>query len=194
VKEKQPQPLSRWRRTGSRLHADCSVYRILEEKWEAGDPPAKGDFYVMEVADWAVALALTDERKCVMVKQFRFGSEDFTWELPAGVVDPGESPIEGAVRELYEESGYSAEAPRILGVVHPNPALQRNRCHFVLLENARRTGAGAPGPHEAFEVREVPLPELFSWARTGMVTHAIVHAALFFLQNETAGAHRPADG
>lgn len=176
--------LSRWSKSESSLHADCSVYRILKESWTLAEPPSSGNFFVMEVGDWAVAIALTPENRCVLVKQFRFGSQDFSWELPAGVVDPGESAIDGGLRELYEESGYTGRRARILGVVHPNPAIQRNRCHMILLEEARQTGNGNPGPHEFFEVREVAVPELIAWAKSGVVTHAIVHAALFFLQNE----------
>jgi len=147
------------------------------------EPPARGDFYVMDVGDWAVCIALTPAKKCVMVKQFRFGSQDFSWELPAGVVDQGESPVQGALRELYEESGYTGDTARTLGIVHPNPAIQRNRCHVILLEDAYLTGKGAPDPHEFFEVREVPLAQLFAWAKSGVVTHAIVHCALFLFQN-----------
>jgi 8-oxo-dGTP pyrophosphatase MutT (NUDIX family) len=119
----------------------------------------------------------------VLVRQFRFGTGQFSWELPAGVVDPGEDPVEGGVRELYEESGYRGTRARVLGTVHPNPAIQRNCCHIILVEGARRIDGGAPGPHEAFEVRELPVAELYEWARNGTISHAIVHAALFYLRD-----------
>jgi ADP-ribose pyrophosphatase len=70
-----------------------------------------------------------------------------------------------------------------LSIVHPNPAIQRNRCHLILVENARRIDGGDPGPHEFFEVKEVPIDTLFEWARNGTITHAIVHAALFYLRD-----------
>jgi ADP-ribose pyrophosphatase len=186
--------ITRWERRGSEVHADCRVYRILKERWSNARQAAEGDFYVMDVGDWAVTVALTDAGCCVLVRQFRFGSEDFTWELPAGVVDPGEDPVTGGQRELYEESGYKGGAARVIGTVHPNPAVQRNRCHIVLVTGASRAGAGEPGPHECFEVREVPLETLFGWARDGTITHAIVHAALFFLQEHLREAgYQPSD-
>lgn len=175
--------LTPWEREGTNLHADCFVYKILKERWINAREKSSGDFYVMEVGDWAVALALTEDDKIVLVRQFRFGSAGFSWELPAGVVDPGEAPREAALREMYEESGYKGESAKVLGKVHPNPAIQRNCCHFVLIEGAYSVDAGDPGPHEFFEVREVDLETLFAWARDGTITHGIVHAALFFLRD-----------
>lgn len=165
------------------MHADCRVYKILRERWANDHQQSEADFYVMEVGDWAVSLALTERDTIVLVRQFRFGTEQFSWELPAGVVDPGEDPVEGGLRELYEESGYKGKHARLLGSVHPNPAIQRNACHFILVEGAQRVDDGDPGPHESFEVREVPLETLFDWARNGTITHSIVHAALFFLRD-----------
>ena len=175
--------LKPWERRQRALHADCRVYKILRERWTNEHHRSEADFYVMEVGDWAVSLALTERNTIVLVRQFRFGTADFSWELPAGVVDPGEDPVEGGLRELYEESGYKGASARILGKVHPNPAIQRNSCYFILVEGACQVDAGAPGPHEFFDIREVPLKTLFEWARDGTITHAIVHAALFYLRD-----------
>jgi len=172
-----------WECRDSEEHADCRVYRILREHWENHHEQSSSDFFIMDVNDWAVTIALTDEGNCVLVKQFRFGTGEFSWEFPAGVVDPGEDPLEGGIRELYEESGYRGRAARILGMVHPNPAIQRNSCHLILVEGARKIDDGDPGPHEFFEVREVSIPTLFEWAKNGTITHAIVHAALFYLRD-----------
>jgi 8-oxo-dGTP pyrophosphatase MutT (NUDIX family) len=174
--------ISPWKRDSSSLHADCRVYRILKERWRHPHELSEGDFYVMDVGDWAVAIALTAENRCVLVRQFRFGTESLSWELPAGVIDPGEDFIAGAKRELHEESGYQGEAATLIGVTHPNPAIQRNQCYFVVIENARKVDSGAPGPHEFFDVMEIPLDRLFDWAKNGTITHGIVHAALFFLR------------
>jgi 8-oxo-dGTP pyrophosphatase MutT (NUDIX family) len=180
MKEKSVKP---WNRESSSVHADCHVYRILKERWIHPLELSEGDFYVMDVGDWAVAIALTADNRCVLVRQFRFGNQRLSWELPAGVVDPGEDCIAGAQRELYEESGYQGESATLIGVTHPNPAIQRNQCFFVVIENARRIDSGAPGPHEFFDVQEIHVDELFDWARNGKITHGIVHAALFFLRD-----------
>ncbi|MFO7726458.1 MAG: NUDIX hydrolase [Oceanipulchritudo sp.] len=175
-------PITAWECLDTQEHADCRVYRILRERWRNVADKTEGEFYVMDVADWAVCLALTELNTCVLVRQFRFGSAAFSWELPAGLVDAGEAPLDAGIRELYEESGYRGSRAEVLGWVYPNPAIQRNRCHFVLVREARRTGDGDPDPHETFEIEERSLQDLFSWAREGRIRHGIVHAALFFLR------------
>ena len=176
-----------WSRKKTDLHADCQVYNILKEHWENPDHQSEGDFYVMEVGDWAVCVALTEEGNCVLVRQFRFGAGDFTWELPAGVVEPNEDPVLAGARELHEETGYKGQSVQVLGVVHPNPAIQRNRCYITLVTGARKIDEGNPGPHEFIEVTEVPVETLYDYARDGTITHAIVHTALFFLRDHLEG-------
>lgn len=175
--------LSLWVRESSTLHADCRVYSILREEWNNPREAVRGEFFVMDVGDWVVAIALTDRKTCVLVRQFRFGSAELSWELPAGLIDQGEDPLHAALRELYEESGYTGGSPRIIGSVDPNPAIQRNHCYFVLVEGAYQVGQGDPGPHEFFAVREVPLEEVFEWANNGTIRHSIVHSALYFLRH-----------
>jgi len=134
----------------------------------------------MEVADWAVCLALTPQREVVLVRQFRFGSGELSWELPAGLVDPGEDPVTAALRELREESGYSVPEGVCIGQVQPNPAVQRNRCHFILGLGAEPGEATSTDPHEAFEVTKLPLQDCAQWALDGRIQHGLVHAALWF--------------
>src|SRR5262249_35075050 len=57
----------------------------------------------------AVMLAVDPQQRILLVKQFRLPAEQELWELPAGRVDPGESSLEAAKRELSEETGYSAK-------------------------------------------------------------------------------------
>lgn len=60
-------------------------------------------------------LALTDDGRVVLVRQFRPGPGQVLMELPGGVVDPGESPVEAVRRELLEESGYAARSVELVG-------------------------------------------------------------------------------
>lgn len=179
-----------WRCLHAQRHADCRVFSIASEQWQNRRTGDTGTFYVMEVRDWAVAAAQTRSGEIILVQQFRFGSAGMTIELPAGLVDAGEDPAAAAQRELYEESGYRGAEPVKLGEVFPNPAIQRNRCHFFWIANAVRVDAGSPDSHESFRVMLRPLPEVFAMAADGRIQHGIVHACLFFLRNYLDG--RPA--
>lgn len=147
------------------------------------DPPDAdregGTFVVARVPDWINVVALTPDRELVLVRQFRFGVERETLEIPGGMCDPGEAPIDAARRELREETGYAGERWHELGSVEPNPALQDNRCHTFLAEGATPAHAPAPDPHESIEVVLKPWAEVAEHVRRGEITHALVVAALY---------------
>src|ERR1043165_5535777 len=82
-------------------------------------------------------------RELLFIWQYRHGTDELSLEIPGGVIDPGEEPIEAARRELTEETGYVAESFSLLSVVEPNPALQGNRCHTYLARGAKPTGVTA---------------------------------------------------
>lgn len=179
-----------WERVEAAVVADCRVYQVLRERWRETGQLREADFYVIEVGDWAVALGETPAGKWVLVRQWRFGSGAFSLEFPAGVVDAGEDPVEAARRELYEESGYKAEGGEVIGVVAPNPALQRNRCHFVYFGRCERVDGGAPEGHESFDVVEMAPAAVRAAALGGGIEHGIVHAALFFMGERGLGGGR----
>jgi ADP-ribose pyrophosphatase len=127
-------------------------------------------------------LALTPEHHLVLVRQFRYGIDDFSLELPGGVMEPGEGPAAAGLRELREETGYAGTPAVILGNVHPNPAIQSNRCHFVLVERATPTHDPSWDRDEEIQVTTVPVPDVLQLARTGGITHALVLNALLLFE------------
>ncbi len=69
---------------------------------------SENPYYRIVEGDGIVVLALTPDKRIVLVRQFRPALGKYTFELPAGNTDIGESPVEAASRELYEEAGYQA--------------------------------------------------------------------------------------
>lgn len=172
---------SRWSVERDEPHARCGPFSIRKRRCVHQGDGRTGDFYIIDVADWVVAVALTPGGSMVLVRQFRFGVNDFTWELPAGLIDQGESPTAAAARELEEETGYVGRVEKVLAVLHPNPALQANRCHFVLLRDAGPTGVPGGDRHEETAPLEIPLSGFRAWIREGRVTHALAVAAVALL-------------
>ena len=75
-------------------------------------------FYRVNTPDGVIVLALTENGEVILVKQFRPALGYHTLELPAGAVDPGETPMEAAERELFEETGYVCQTLTPLGTGH----------------------------------------------------------------------------
>ena len=140
------------------------------------------EFTVIAAPSWVNVLALTTDGRLVLVRQFRFGIDDFSLEIPGGVVNAGEDPIAAGLRELSEETGYAGADARLLGSVHPNPAIQNNRCHLVLVENAELRVASAWDADEEIAVTTAPVEEVLAWARSGRISHALVLNALLYFE------------
>ncbi|MHC4943700.1 MAG: NUDIX hydrolase [Planctomycetota bacterium] len=133
---------------------------------------------VLEGVDWVNVVALTRERKAVMVRQYRFGVGKVTTEIPGGTVEPGETSREAAERELREETGYTSRSWRYLGAVEPNPAFHDNLCHQWLAEDAEQSGTPRPDPGEDITVHTFSLEELKEEIASGRLKHSLALSAL----------------
>lgn len=174
--------LPRWTPGALRTLLETRIFRVVEQAYASAlDPARAGRFVRLECADWVNVVARTEDGGIVLVEQFRFGIDAMTWEVPGGLLEPGEDPLEGARRELREETGYDGEA-RLLGVVDPNPAIQSNRCFHVLVDRARRVETPSPDEHEELAVHLVPEAALDDLLRDGAITHSLVVSALHFLK------------
>lgn len=173
---------SRWETLS---HASVARTRIFEVRSTRFRHPVRGterDFVVIDAPDWVNVVALTPEHRIVLVRQFRYGIDAFSLEIPGGVMEAGEEPLIAGVRELQEETGYTGAPARVLGSVHPNPAMQSNRCHFVFVEQAMPTTPLAWDEDEEMDVIAMPADEVFALARTGGIMHGLVLNALLLFE------------
>ena len=166
-----------WRRLEALRLARCRIFDLDRVRFQPEGGGAARDFYVVEAPDWINVVPLTEDRRVVFVRQFRFGADLLTLEIPGGMCDDGESPRVSALRELREETGYATDDLVDLGWVHPNPAFLSNRCHMFLARNVRRVGDPTPDEDESIEVVTVPLDDVPGLIRDGSITHALVIAA-----------------
>jgi ADP-ribose pyrophosphatase len=80
----------------------------------------------------AVIMPVDEEERVLLVRQFRLPAEKMLWELPAGRLDPGESPLATAKRELKEETGFKARKWAKLGSFWPSPGYVDEKMHLFL--------------------------------------------------------------
>jgi 8-oxo-dGTP pyrophosphatase MutT (NUDIX family) len=124
-----------WERVGSEAGPTIPLFRI---RFDLMRHPGSSQTFrrlVLESADWVNVVAVTKDRRIVMVTQYRFGIGELTTEPVAGIVDAGENSVDAAKRELLEETGFGAGRWRYLGGVQANPAFQNNLCHHWLAED-----------------------------------------------------------
>ena len=176
--------LSRWETRSEHQIADCRIFQIASRKCYHPGRDVEAEFSILHTPDWVQAIPLTPERKLVMVNQFRFGIDGFSWEMPGGLLDPGEDPIAGAVRELEEETGYTGKNPGIIGTSSPNPAIQVNTLSFVLVENCVENSTQTWDVHEDLEVGVFSFDEIDEMTRDGRIHNAMTFNALYFLERE----------
>jgi ADP-ribose pyrophosphatase len=173
---------SRWEKLGQTTKAKTVVFELQSVRYRHPSRGTERDFVVVRAPDWVNVLAVTPDGRLVLVRQFRFGIDAFSLEIPGGVMEVGEDPVEAGLRELREETGFTGMRARLLGSVHPNPAIQSNRCHIVLVEYAERTTSLEWDPDEEIEVTTVPADEVFALARSEAITHGLVLNALFLFE------------
>jgi 8-oxo-dGTP pyrophosphatase MutT (NUDIX family) len=137
------------------------------------------DATIFEFRAWANVVALTKNGEVVLVKQYRHGVCDALLEFPGGVVEDGEDPLEGAKRELLEETGYTASNLIQVGKLYPNPALQVNTLYCFLALDAEKVSGQNLDAGEDIEVHLLPLEGLMEVAKRGEFPHALMMAVLF---------------
>ena len=135
-------------------------------------------FHLIHGPSWAAVLCLTHELEVVLVRQYRHGLGGPSLELPAGVLDAGESPLDGARRELREESGFAAESIEPLLSIAPEPARNSTRAHFFFARGAARVSEQALDHSEDLQVLLVPVPELLELIDHGQIVHGAHIAAI----------------
>jgi 8-oxo-dGTP pyrophosphatase MutT (NUDIX family) len=177
---KPNQSPARWEKSGDSILTRTRIFDLRTAHYRHPVRKTERDFYVVHSPDWVNVIALTPEHHLVLVRQFRFGVDDFSLEIPGGVMDLGEEPVAAGLRELREETGYAGQNARVIGRVHSNPAILNNACNLILVEQAIPTTELAWDADEEIEVLTAPVEEVLSWAHSGRITHSLVLDALFY--------------
>jgi ADP-ribose pyrophosphatase len=157
------------------------LFRVVDEV--ATDPSGfEIHRHIVRHPGSAVMMAVDDEDRVLLVKQFRLPAEKYMWELPAGRIDPGETPDQTAERELREETGYHAKAWTLLGAFWASPGYVDEKMNLYLAEDLT---AGEPQPmdDERIEMAWFGKDELLQMIRGGEIQDAKTLVGYFLWQD-----------
>jgi len=152
--------------------------RLAEKSIQFAPGQEQQVYHAVAQADYITILAVTPDGRIPIVRQFRPAVEQYTWELPAGLLEPGEVPLETCRRELKEEAGLEVRTIKPLGSYFADTGRMENRQHAFLVE------ASGPDPKFMAEpgmtLEFVTLPELKAKIRAGQF-HLQLHVGVVLL-------------
>ena len=107
--------------------------------------------------------------RIVLIRQYRYAPDTFLWELPAGLIDQGESPEECARRELIEETGFRAGSLSLLCSIYSTPGYSDELIHLFRAERLV-SGQASPEPSERLEIKEFSILQALDMISAGAIT------------------------
>ncbi|MDX1707319.1 MAG: NUDIX hydrolase [Desulfobacterales bacterium] len=130
----------------------------------------------------AAMVAMLNSTDVILIKQYRHALREFIWEIPAGTLDPKESPLRCAKRELIEETGYSAAKWQQLGTITPLPGCSDERIHIFLASDLRPAEQNLDDD-EMLNVHPLKLEKALQMILTGDISDGKTISGLYLAYN-----------
>jgi ADP-ribose pyrophosphatase len=138
------------------------------------------DYYVLEYSNWVNAVAITEDNKILMVNQYRHAAEIVSLEIPGGVIDDGESPVQALRRELLEETGYQFDDFELLCTVYANPSTANNHTCCYLARGGKNVQEQSLDEQEEIVVETYTIEEVKQLLAQNKIAQALHCTGLYY--------------
>lgn len=174
--------ISKWETLESKKIANLYIFDAYIKQRKNPISDEIGNFTIIESPNWVNIIPITKDNKIVMIEQYRHGTDSIVLEIPGGLIEKDEDPMNAAKRECLEETGYSSEdeQPILTGISLPNPAYQNNQCYSYIWNNVTLNHKQNLDKHEIIQVYEFTPQEVKQKIINGQINHAIILTAFFF--------------
>lgn len=162
---------------------------VRHDKVQLPDGRINPEFYVLEYPDWVNVIAITEDGKYVMERQYRHGLGQTGVEICAGVMEPGESPLQAAQRELEEETGYVGGEWKLLMSVSGNASTTNNLTHCFVATGVKPNGKRHLDATEDLDVELMSEQEVYDLLADDMIKQSLMAAPLWrwFAEKRSCG-------
>jgi len=149
-------------------------FSVRKDTCEKPDGSIVTPYYVYEFPDWVNAVALTEDGKVIMERQYRHALGVTCFEIPGGCVDDTDPSLEFAIaRELEEETGYTFSKFEYLGKTSANPSTNNNWMHMFLATGGKLTGKQTLDHNEEIDVHLISVDELIRLVNEGEIVQSM---------------------
>ena len=171
----------KWKTLSSEYLFDDTWLRARKDTCERPDGKIVTPYYVMEYPTWVTGVAITEDEKVVLVKQYRHALGEVCIEIPGGCVDDTDANFDDAIqREMLEETGYQFNNVTYLGRTSPNPSTNQNLMHMYLLQGGKKVQEQELDHNEDIEVMLVSLPELKGMLERNEIVQSMHVTTIFY--------------
>ena len=157
------------------------IFKLLRENVTL-DNGVTVDLDIIHHPGASAMVPISGNDNVILIKQYRHAIGDFIWEIPAGTLDPNETPLECAQRELIEETGFSANTWQKLGEITPVPGYSDERIHMFLAADLLPAEQNLD-KDEVLNVHEVPLDKAIEMIHKGAIQDSKTISGLFMATN-----------
>jgi ADP-ribose pyrophosphatase len=153
---------------------------LRSDRCEMPDGRIVEDYYVLEYPNWANAVALTEDNKILMVRQYRHAADIVSLEIPGGVIEAGEDAEAAMRRELLEETGYQFTDVELISTVYANPSTANNKTFCYLAKGGKKIQDQHLDEHEHIVVEEYTIAEVKQLLADNKIAQALHCTGLFY--------------